>query len=329
MNVLYQAMDYKINEIKSLMEDYAMKEDGDFKGSFLELMFLDLFKSILPEQYFTCRGWILNKDGVRTNERDILICDSSKAPSLMLSKESGIIPEPAVVYDIQVKTCMSESKIANAISMFSQIPLQHERRNALLSFNNKIGKYDYLELLCSKHDLFYKYPIINILISISHGYYVHYVDYIPLKNIIPTSTIKKALSEQLKKDIDESFIERGKVWVNDLNINDILNKKVRISKWLGCKKLDKNSNRSPLHHFILGMINTIYDSPIGNFFTDNQFSFSLFTYTIDFEDEELYTFRDFTGDTIDINARFRLEINEDTKTPFQVSVDCSPVKERN
>lgn len=245
MTIFSDILDQELSLILELNNKLSNEDDGHIKGTALEVRLNSLLSRFLPSNINIARGWIIDSMGNRTAERDCLIYDTNKAPAFLFDGGTGIIPLISILYDIQIKSKLTEKTIRQAFEKFDN----RINNNALIGNkgNNILDIYEKID------PKFYENPKIKILLSEDSGYYFFNVEEKYFKEIFDFENSIKINDKSFKITPNS---DKSKININGFNLEELGNKKIKICRWGEFELIDM----SKLKGFFIGLSNTLYRS---------------------------------------------------------------------
>jgi hypothetical protein len=120
-------------------------------GEYLEAIFRDFVKSILPKRYEVARGVIIGKNKT-SRECDIIIYNAHNFPPLFKSGEIVLIESYVVSYIIEVKTVLNTTTVREALVHFKNIKeIEPAIKYFLVGFETS-HSISYLKEKCKEFD---------------------------------------------------------------------------------------------------------------------------------------------------------------------------------
>lgn len=228
--------------------------DGHIKGTYAESILRNILKKFIPSNLSISNGWIIDEQGNRSEERDILVYDRNLAPSFLFDAGIGIIPLDSLLYDIQVKCSLTEKTLKSAFEKFDI----KSPRNAILSVqgNNLLEHY----LKIDKDALIA--PRIKILSSESDSYYYWQVQHKKYSDVFTKDNILKSVA--LSMNIKELNVEFPNITINGLDLKTLETQSIKIYEWTKIKTTPNAKG------FIVGFLNTLYQKNVSNYILDSK-----------------------------------------------------------
>ncbi len=254
MTIFSELLNQEISLILELNNKLNNPNDGHIKGTVLEARLYSLLRKFLPNNIDVVRGWITDEQGQRSDERDCLIYDKSKAPAFLFDNSTGIIPLLSILYDIQIKSKLTEKTIRQAYEKFDNRVVH----NALIGNNGT----NILKIYENIDPNFYESPKIQILLSEKSSYYVFQTFYKDFDDIFDFNNSIQFDDGRTFKVSSES--DKRKITINGINLQELCKKKVKICRWTEYPAI----NSPNLKTFFIGMSNTLYHSSVGVYLTD-------------------------------------------------------------
>ena len=251
MTIFSNILDQEISLILDLNNQFSNEQDGHIKGTALEVRLNSLLTRFLPSNVSLARGWIVDNEGNRSDERDCLLYDKTKAPAFLFDCNTGMIPLISILYDIQIKSKLTEKNIRQAFEKFdNRIP-----HNALIGNKGK----DILKIYEKIDPYFYESPKIHILLSENSGYYVFNIEEKTFDEIFDfenSITIENKGSFKFDYNYD-----KNKIIINGIKLSELCKKKIKICRWAEYSSKDV----SKLKVFFIGLSNTLFKTNIGKY----------------------------------------------------------------
>ena len=253
MTIFGDILDQEISLILELNNHLSGIGEGHIKGTALEVRFGSLLKRFLPNNVNFARGWTIDGNGNKSDERDYLLYDTIKAPAFLFDTGTGIIPLISVLYDIQIKSKLTLGTIKQA----------YEKFDSRIANNVLIGNQgrDILKIYSEIDNLFYINPKINILLSEASGYYFFSIVEKSFNEIFDFENNIRLNNSPLK--IDPSY-DKTKIKLNGISLEELSNKKIKICRWVEGILPDS----SKLKSFFIGLSNTLYKSNVGEYLSE-------------------------------------------------------------
>ena len=251
MTIFSDILDQEISLILNLNNQFAGEQDGHLKGTALEVRLNSLLTRFLPSNISLARGWIVDNTGNRSDERDCLLYDTTKAPAFLFDSSTGMIPLISILYDIQIKSKLTEKTIRQAYEKFDKrIP-----HNTLIGNKGK----DILKVYEKIDPNFYESPKIHILLSENSGYYVFDVKEKTFDEIFDFEK-SITIDNRGSLKIDYNY-DKNKIIINGIKLSELCKKKIKICQWIEYSSKDI----SKLKGFFIGLSNTLFKTNIGQY----------------------------------------------------------------
>jgi len=324
MDVFADYFDGKIEQLLSNVEQCSQPEDGHIKGTIVELSLKELYKSLIPSFYDVSRGWIINSDGEKTDERDILIYDRRKAPVFMLDSSTGLLPIETILSDVQVKTSVRSSGVKKCIEKSKK--LGRIDYSTLFAVKAEIGSNTVLEEF-SKHDgKFYLDPAFNTIVIGSHGFYFFVKENCTLReyisekdiidrcceNIAPILKDPKCL-KKIEKEAGFSVVhtleQPKKLTINGIDITKELDEDIEVVYWCGVS-FDRQPKET-IRCYFAKLMSDLFSGSIGNYILKHSCQTRLFACVVRRKGVELFSKVDLKEGIGSMKKRFTISISGD------------------
>lgn len=249
--IFQEIIEQELALIKELLSKIDSKNEGHLKGTAFELRLKNLFSKMIPSFCSISNGWIIDKKGKKSDERDLLIYNKDKAPQFLFDIGTGIFPLESIEYDIQVKNSISDGNFKQAYEKFDE----RIERNVLLGIKGSklFEKY-------SKIDSNYLIkPKICAFASEEDKYYFFNKEKMKYKKLLNFNKLQQDNGSIINVNGNSKNIT-----INGHNLSDIEEKEITICRWFSID-LKPQSN---LLGFFNGFINTLFKIKTGKYFCD-------------------------------------------------------------
>lgn len=270
MNLFSELLNHDLELWKKNIKSLDTSADGHIKGAYAECILRDILKKFTPQAILISNGWIIDENGKRSEERDILVYDRNLAPSFLFDAEIGLIPLTAILYDIQIKCSLTQKTIRDALNKFDS----RCQRNALLSLNG----YNLLKNYLSIDSDALINPKIKILSSEDDAYYFWSVKYVKYSEIFSPDDVIQSVAKSI--NVKKLTVEASNVIANGFNLQNLEKKHIKIYEWI---KIKTTHN---VKGFIVGFLNTLYKNKVSNYILDENELASQLTLTRVYCDDE-------------------------------------------
>jgi len=89
-------------------------EHKGIKGRLRELFVTEVLNSFLTTQFGIGTGTVINREGVQSNETDVIIYDKRILPPFIQEQDLGAYPAESVIATIEVKSWLDTTKLLEA-----------------------------------------------------------------------------------------------------------------------------------------------------------------------------------------------------------------------
>lgn len=246
----FEIQKLNINAIKTQDTDI----DRTLTGKYSECLFTYIIKNFLPSNIEIANGWIVDEQGDKTYERDIIIYDRNKAPVFLFNIGTGMIPQCSVLYDIQIKTTLNDSdRFCKTIKKFKEGPY----KNAIFSIFGKNQLQSYIKL--DKNYILN--PKIKILSSEEDAVYYFKTREIKYSDIFSKEKIFKKIKNQYV--IEENAVPKRLI-INNIDVDEALDKTLKINEWRQIKCNTK------IKAFTKMLLDELYEDGISKYLNDKK-----------------------------------------------------------
>lgn len=285
--IFQELIEQELILIKKLLSQIDSKNEGHLKGTLLELRLRNLFSKLIPSFCSVSNGWIIDENGNKSEERDLLIYNKDKTPQFLFDMGTGIFPLESIEYDIQVKNSITDKTLKQAYDKFDE----RIERNVLLGIKgtNLFEKY-------SQIDKKYLYnPRICAFLSEEDKYYFFNKEKMKYNKILNFNKLQQDNGSIINID-SKSF----NITINGHKLSDIGEKEITIYRWFS---IDLKSQSNMLG-FINGFINTLFKVKTGKYFCNlNNNSINCLSFVV-FDDDEKQIFQ---ASPNDLKTTFNME----------------------
>jgi hypothetical protein len=123
------------------------------KGTANEILLRDLLVKYLPKKYSVGSGLVIDKNGSRSNQIDVVIYDSYFHPELFSQGSGYLYPVDVVYMVIEIKTVIKKDKMEEAIENIRSVKRLDFIKSKILTIKNlppedpRLGQLNYSQRL--------------------------------------------------------------------------------------------------------------------------------------------------------------------------------------
>ena len=116
---LHEDIEHQLSTIRKSISHPGMKGDGS------ESVWLELFKTYLPERYRAAKAFVVDSKGKFSEQQDIVIFDRQYSPFVFHYKEQTVIPAESVYAIFEAKQSVNKDMIIYAQNKVASVRKLH------------------------------------------------------------------------------------------------------------------------------------------------------------------------------------------------------------
>lgn len=135
-NRINGAIKAKLKGLVAQLDETKSIEHSLSKGSLREKYLKDFLRKVLPSNFIISGGFICDSANEISKQIDLILCDTTKLPQILLSEEVSLVPVECTIGTIEVKSILNEAVLEQIQKQIESIGSQR-----IANWKKKKGKF--------------------------------------------------------------------------------------------------------------------------------------------------------------------------------------------